>query len=399
MITLKQVSNKGAAMPLAVLVGALLLVVSVSLLSLGRHFRLQALQNNDAIAAQVAADAGLTKAVYDMQQKLDNKLWDNSNLPGEKSVLPNCDAGYDYQVTGDIVNGFIVESTGQSRGIQKNVSAELTLAGLFDYSLFSKGSISFKNGSAVDEINTPPGGSVLKVGTNTTAAGGITLNNSVVINGDVQVGAGGDPATVITMKSGATITGTKSTLLAPWIPPDVVVPTGLAAMASQGSISSNTTITTSGKYDSINLGNGKILKIDGDVELYITGSITLGNSAEVQVLSTDPDASLTIYMGGSLEEKNSAKFNNLTQDAKKLTLCGLDTCTQMAFKNGGDYYGTIYAPDADIVVHNSMEIFGAVVANSYEQKAKSDFHYDASLKEVDTDDLGARFKVIRWQEE
>ncbi len=232
----RRVNRKGVAMPLAVLVGALLLVSSIALLSLGRHFRLQSFQNNDAIAAQVAADAGFTKAVYDMQEKLDSKLWNNADLPVEKALLPNSNASYNYQVTGDIVNGFVVESTGQSRGIQKKVSAELTLAGLFDYSIFSKGSLTFKNGSGVDQINSPAGGPILKVGTNSVAAGSVTLNNSVVIDGDVQVGSGGNPGTVIVMKSGAIITGTKSSLPAPWVPPDVAVPSGLASMASQGNI-------------------------------------------------------------------------------------------------------------------------------------------------------------------
>lgn len=48
-------------------------------------------------------------------------------------------------------------------------------------------------------------------------------------------------------------------------------------------------------------------RIDGDVELYITGNITLGNSAEIQVLH---GGSLTIFSDGNVEGKNSSRFTN-----------------------------------------------------------------------------------------
>jgi len=93
------------------------------------------------------------------------------------------------------------------------------------------------------------------------------------------------------------------------------VPEWLESLPSSGTIQNDSTVTNSVKYSSINLKNSKILLIDGDVSLYVTGEIILGNSAEIQI---DNDASLILYLGGDFEGKNSSTINNLTQNAKKL---------------------------------------------------------------------------------
>ncbi|MHC4259095.1 MAG: hypothetical protein ACYSTF_01600 [Planctomycetota bacterium] len=54
---------------------------------------------------------------------------------------------------------------------------------------------------------------------------------------------------------------------------------------------------------------------------------------------------------------------------------------------------------ADVVMMNSADAYGSVVAKSFEQKNSAAFNYDASLRDVSRDDEAVRFTVDRWGEE
>ena len=94
-------------------------------------------------------------------------------------------------------------------------------------------------------------------------------------------------------------------------------------MASSGELTGSSTLSTMAKYDSINLkgvvdpNKSDLITIDGDVKIYVTGDLILGNGDELQVL---PDSSLIIYLGGNLFVDNSGGINNLTKDPKKLKI-------------------------------------------------------------------------------
>jgi hypothetical protein len=206
---------------------------------------------------------------------------------------------------------------------------------------------------------------------------------------------GGNPDVVID-DFGATIAGETHALREVNVLPPITVPQWLQSLPSSGTIQNDSTITNSARYDSIDLKNNKTLLIDGDVNLYVTGEIILGNSAEVQI---DNDASLILYLGGNFESKNSSAINNLTQEAKKLQIYCLDSCENMVFKNSSDFYGAIYAPNTEVIMDNSANLYGAIVARTFEQKNSATINYDASLRYANVNDQAVRFVVTNWHEE
>jgi len=113
----------------------------------------------------------------------------------------------------------------------------------------------------------------------------------------------------------------------------------------------------------------------------------------------DNDASLILYLGGNLEGKNSSTVNNLTEDPKKLQIYCLDSCENMQFKNSSDFYGVIYAPSAEVIMNNSANLYGAIVARDFEQKNSGTFNYDASLRDASVNDEAVRFVVTNWHEQ
>jgi len=393
-----QSKKRGSAIPLAVVAVLILLAMGTGLLSLGLHSRINSIRTTSDIAARSAADAGLIKALFEMNEKLKVEPWDGSSLPQETNTsLPNCDAVFSYTVTGDLGSGYTVESTGISGQAQRTVSCTLQLRGPFEAAIFTKDGMELKNSAVVDWFNYTEDDKTMQIGTNSTTAGSVILRNSATVYGDVVVGMGGNPGVVIN-DYGATVTGDTRALTERYVIQPVTVPEWLQSLPSSGAIpndTNDTTITTSARYSSIDLGNSETVTIDGDVALYITGDITLGNSAE---LGIENDASLILYLGGDFEGKNSSTVNNETQDAQRLKIYGLDSCETIRFKNSSDLYGAIYAPNADVVMDNSANIYGSVVSKSFEQRNSATFNYDVTLRDVSINDEALYFTITNWHE-
>jgi len=97
---LLQSKKRGSALPLAVVAVLILLAMGTGLLSLGLQSRIISIRTTSDIAARSAADAGLIKALFEMNEKLKVEPWNGSSLPlGTNISLPNCDAVFSYTVT------------------------------------------------------------------------------------------------------------------------------------------------------------------------------------------------------------------------------------------------------------------------------------------------------------
>jgi hypothetical protein len=391
----------GAATLLVMLAIVILSLVGVGLLSLGLRSRIFSVNTALGIAARTAADSGLQKALFEMNEKLKIKPWDDLDLPeAVNEKLPGCDAVYSYTVTGDTTSGYFVDAVGMSGNSTRRVKAKLRLEGPFGMAVFSDEGITLENSASIDWFNYSLDEKILQVGTNSTDAGTVLLNVAAIINGDVVVGAGGDPDVVIDGLLGA-ITGDTYSLTELYEMPMVEVPEALELLPSGGSLNDTTTILGPAKYDEISLTNSKVVTIDGPVSLYVTGNITVDNTGELRIVDagSNPDAYLTVYLGGDIEVVNSGLVNNLTADAKKLKIYCLDSCENITLSNSVIFYGTIYAPTADVVIDNSTDVYGAIVAGSFVQNNSANLNYDASLRDVDITDWGVRFVVEKWEEE
>jgi len=392
--------NNGSAIVLAMFTVLILFIMGVALLRIGLTSRIYAIRNAEQMRAKVAADAGLTKALYEMNKKLLSKPWDGSTLPSASDVqLEDSPDFYSYTVTKDASGVYFIESIGDAGPSQRTVRTSLRLSGPFDFALFADDAITLYNSATIDQYNNGPEDGSLQVGTNNTTKREVAIKNDAVINGDVLVGPGGDPAVVIENKG--TITGDTGSLAEENELTDVTVPAALVALPSSGTISGNTTLPAgSYKYSSIDLdkdkGTPEVLTINGHVTLYVTKIVGLKNSAEIKI---NPSCSLVMYIGINLDGGNSSSFNNTTCIPKNLQIYGLNSCTSVVFKNGSALYGTIYAPNANVTFNNSAAAYGAVVANSFEQKNSAPFHYDTNLKDVTVNDDLVKFVYNKWNED
>jgi hypothetical protein len=342
-----------------------------------------------------------------MNEKLQVQPWSSSSLPSAKETsLLYCDATYTYNVTGDLNKGFIMKAVGRADNAERTVYATLGLKGLFEHAILTKGSLILKSNTVIDGYNSAdPFDTDFKVniGTQSTEDSMVVLNSGVNVKGDILVGLGGNPDTVIKdlgAKTGDQLGGTENDPLPQITPPTTLTATGLDLIAKSTTIT--ITPADSGQYSNISLASSKyagILEIDGgDVILHITGDIDLGNSCEIIVRDK---SSLTIYIDGDIISGNGASIGteNPTKDAMTLQLYGTGGIGQnLDIKAKNEWTGVIYAPNADVDLYANGDAYGAIVADSFEFKNGGNYYYDEALREVSMEDDGVSFVIERWYE-
>jgi hypothetical protein len=406
-------NRKGMVLPLIVTLGIILAILGIALLQLGFGSRLMSTITTAGISARTAADAGLTHAVYEMNRRfVFGVAWDNSWLPhssGQVS-LDNTDTSFSYNIQGpftDPISGdsyWEIVSAGTSSRETKTVHARARLTNLFEYALIVNESIKLKTGTLIDAYDSVVGydptapSPFFMIGTNSLESppkGGITLNNGVVIEGDVLVGVGGNPEELI-VDHGAT-TGNRYALAKPFAFEPIPIP---PTPPSLGTLNTpNTKIGGPGvtfvKYDDIIVPTGGILDLEGEVHLHITGDLTLRHGAEMRVL---PGSSAQIYLDGDLVGGNSNGINNMTFVPGNLRMFGTSTVPQKwTMQNSGAFYGVYYAPMADIIFKADADLFGSVLGHSFDLRSSGNMHYDVQLSKLAGFDTG--FRIYRWWEE
>ncbi|MHC4069927.1 MAG: DUF7305 domain-containing protein [Planctomycetota bacterium] len=422
MNNLLQTKRRGSTIVMAVLMLVILLATGVGLLSLGLNRRVYSLRNAQEIQARCAADAGLVKAVFELNNKLktnpkelDSEAGSPSFPEAKNEALPSSDASFSYQITTDSVfakmNGqdLAIESIGKGACNCVNectcptakVRALVRLQNLFDSAMLVKNQLSLMPNTKVGAYNSADPTDTdfnLKLGTTSTASGQIPLGPGTVIDGDVFVGIGGDPEVVV--GAGGTINGDKYSLTEePYLPaitPPSLTDTGKPLLVNGGTVTIGA--GDSGKYTGIDVASG-VLEINGGrVVLHITGDIKLGVGCQVTINS---GSSLVIYTEGNILAGNSAGFNNQGSNVRDFQLYTVGTNTQVFdLRAKSSIFGLVYAPDVDVVLYPSTEVRGAIVGKSLQLKSGCTFYYDEVLRDnVSLYDVGASFGVKRWQEE
>jgi len=396
-----KVNSVGFAMALVIVALIILLLTGAGLLSLGMHSRMFAVRTCSGIAARSAADAGLTKALFEMNEKLKIKPWDDCNLPyAINEPLPDSDAVVSYKVIGDKNNGYTIVSVGRYGEVIEQVSCVLTLEGPFDTAIYGSDLISLKSGTTIDGFNYTKPGESLKIGTNSILPSRVIARSGVTILGDVFCGPGGDPDVVIDSRNDAFITGVTYALDEAFEIPPVIVPKYLQDLPSIGNITNSMTLTGPTKCESVSLMN-RILTIDGPVDLYCNGNFTLDVLSHLEIVDANinPDAYLNLYLKGNFTAKNSSSVNNAAKNPRKLKVYCLDSCTSFQFLIDSVFYGAIYAPNAEVALQYSVEVFGAIIGRQLTQQVSADFHYDASLKQGCVSDEMVTFVIKQWYED
>lgn len=393
--------RKGAVLALMVMVVLILSIASLALISIGTQARLRSVRNTFKTSARFAADAGVERAIYLMNEELQAGTWTLGNVPTFTSQsLSGSNADYTVTFSGDLAGGYELTSVGQDRSQTKTVIATLELTSPIadDYAIFARDQLTLKALSTVGGYNSsdPTETDVdAKIGSQSTESNVVDIKTNSNINADIFISQNGSPDTIIKSMDQLNINGdvfylSSDLYLPPISPPDYT--------ASNGSISGkNITLNTSdsGKYDGISISNNGTLSINGNVTLYVTGDIDLNNNAEIEI---NNNSSLKLYFDGDIDASNSSGFNNTTEIPANLEIYGTGTDQDIDIKNSADIYGVVYAPNAEMTVHNKVDAYGSFIVKEFELKNGGEVYYDKALRQITENDDLVRFTVTRWKE-
>ncbi|MBE0535343.1 MAG: hypothetical protein IH624_06695 [Phycisphaerae bacterium] len=428
-------NRRGGVLVAVTVIGVILAIIQMGTLQLGFHSRTMAARSRQELSARCAADAALNEAVWKMRESLAAGAF--VQPPNVADVaIEGMAATYDYTITNPDPEypvsppafytlpslTFRIDATGYCAGAIRTVHAVVHVTSVLGEGVGVKESIDFKNSITVE--TWPVTGGYVTVRSNTTTSSNPIWVRSAVIfagGGEVLVGPGGDPESIINVKNNVDpepAVGTASEMIyfEPVAPPPIAART--QAELTVGSGTKHTLGPGSHRFGAISIDGNGVLEIDAgagnEVILYVDGmhkpsqaAMTIGNTGELRVTS----GAVKLFLGGDFSAANGSIISNYANDATKLRLYGLPQgitdsygtapgCQAINLNNSGTFYGSIYAPEASVNVNNSGDLYGAIVAEDCAFNNSSTFYLDTRLLQVtDINDPTARFSIVRWWED
>lgn len=291
---------------------------------------------------------------------------------------------------------------------QANVIRQLRVKVLprteFSAGVVCKGTISFYSASYADSYDSRLGAyhattnrsDRIFVGTTSSTAGALNLNSFTYVYGYVGTG-GAAPDTPSShapnvIYGATTVTTDKidparvRTDFVSSFPPTPTAPAGTAI--ALGNISTSITLPRAGDspgangrylYSAGSIGLlGESIAITGEVDLIVTGDVSLNQDSGVSIAPSD--ASLHLYANADVTLNANSSINDNGRPVN-CTIYGTGTASNLGVRlnNNSRFFGTMVAPNADLEFINDGVVCGAVIGKTAQFNATSGFHYDISL--------------------
>lgn len=159
---------------------------------------------------------------------------------------------------------------------------------------------------------------------------------------------------------------------------------------SSGGFSGGTCTLLAGNYylTKINLGNNSKSLIfnttSGPINIAVdSDDIKIDTDAYINVTGSNP---VKLYLGlnsGAEIEIKKAKINRNTSDNSTLFQITASRGKEIKFK-GAIFTGSLYAPDAKIMIETTTQVYGAMVGKKFEVEQSEYIHFDEAQKTVST---------------
>ncbi len=268
------------------------------------------------------------------------------------------------------------------------VATQAAQAGPSSHGASVTGTITLTGSARIDAVDSStstynPGNdsnTKASIATNTTANAKVTLTGSAVAHADVYIGAGGNPASVISAYNhGTPITGTRLPLNGPVAIPAITLLNDLPNSRGNVSLSgSRTTNFATGtyRYNNLTVTGSHTVNITGNVIIHCDGDFTITGSGEVRF---NNGATLTLYTN-KVQITGSGEINtNLSPPLPSRLKIFQTGSNDASISGSGDAYACILAPDAKLVVSGSGRFFGSFQGDALEITGSGRFTQDLAL--------------------
>src|SRR6266581_281540 len=381
-------AQTGFVVPTVIFALAILGVVAVAALSLSGDEQRSARAFRESGLALYSAEAGLRKALGS---------WDTAGVrtltPGDSLVvgsgwtaLPN-HASYRvviYKADSGQLQQFVVIAQGRRPsqvGGQATVTALVTGVPVFKWGIFTQNGITISGGGITDGYNS---------GNGPYDPTAIDSSGSLATNGNITLSGGGTAvkgdAAAAGTNSGGTVTGSRSNGVTAFPTlPTLACPAGGYTPAGNVPISSG--ITYNAATGVLTVSGGKNLTLTPPPSQYYFSSLTLSGGSTLTINSAGQH--VDIYIENKLDLSGGGIINTAaTQTALGIWACGTPASPQgWTLSGGSGAYFSVYAPNHDITVSGSGDLYGAIVGRSLNSSGGSKVHYDEALTQLPSKNL------------
>ena len=233
------------------------------------------------------------------------------------------------------------------------------------------------------------------IATNSTGDPAVNLGNNITVYGDIKTGEGG---TVVPVPDGFTgeITHDFSQEL-----PYKIAPTNLspAYVVQPGdgtlTVKKDTVEYPAGnyKFTRLNLTGGNLV-FNGPSVVWVTGlkNVSISETGNGQITC---NGKVEFYV----DDEVSLAGNGIVNTSALPTDCfiyGSEGCDNIYCGGSNAFYGSVYAPGAEVKLAGSEDKYGAFVGKTIVVQGGSEFHYDEALGDVELE--GGKYALRYWQE-
>lgn len=267
----------------------------------------------------------------------------------------------------------------------------------FDTTIFAAESLVLSSNTLIDSYDSALGTYADQL----AASGGDHVDDGAVLqsNGDVQIGSAADVygdvhpgnGDSLVMASNADLSGislemSEDRTLDPVVTPAIPISGPAAIMGNQ--------VLPAGDYGftSFWVWTGAQLTVQGPARIVMTDWTVASNATVTLDASGGP---IEIYLSDDLTLASNSTIVTPFASATGVSVHLTGDATQVAdFRSNSEFYGTIYGPNAHVILNSNFELFGAVSARAVTISSNTAIHYDEQLHTASRED--ETYVVAAW---
>ena len=363
-------SERGVTLVPTLIFSLLMMGISAATVSNALHRYAAERARGEQTVAEFAAEAGRDVALYEVQTHADLAA-DGIGVASGK-----VEGGSYVATISPAFNGngiYTISSTGSSGSQRRTVSLVVNYATNSVSGVIGLNGVTVNGTPTFDSYSSTAGTYASQVkGGHAASKGGVASNGSISASGSGTMYGDATPGPGQKFSGNFKVTGStapaSSTISEP---PFAYKPPGVAKSAWSGA---GTLTAGTYQYKSLSLKSKEVLKITGNVVLYVDGAISSTGQAQIEVTN---GAKLTINHGsGDVSIAGGGIVNDLTNPAA-LQVNSAST-TSVSVAGNDDFYGYVYAPAAAVSKVGTANFFGTVVGGTVTVSGTGWMHTDSS---------------------
>ena len=380
---IKKLNEKGFVLITSFMIISVLIILSAAIIAQTISEKNAAQRYCESMQALFVSEAGIQRAIHQLNDSGNWTGWSDELADGEGqpyreiTEILGTVGSYYVKIVNPLSNTPMIISRGHvpdtviSR-VKRDLTVEVGKETPFNYAGFGKTSITMTGSGSTDSYNSKDPYDPLEPGVNGdigTNADEATVTGEATVNGDIE--------------TNADITLTV-----------VIAPDSLTVLGTFGDESLNSgeilILSENRKYNSLTVNPGGKVIIDGDRELYFTGAMTLKGDFIIQ-----PGSSLIIYTDAKCSIGGTGIVNQ-TEIPENLIIYSTYSGTgdAVSFTGAGAYYGAVYAPEGDVLVSGSGDVYGSLIGDNVTVSGGGNIHYDEALQDIG---IGG-YEIRLWQD-